>query len=92
MAEKISVAVVDNKVDNLTKSLEDYKRDNRRQQKEDKADILEAIENVRGDMRDNYVKKTEVVLIKYVVGAIGTVVTAMVIFVLQQLVQGRILK
>lgn len=92
MVDKISVAVVNNKVDNLTKSLEDYKRDNRQQQKEDKADILEAIENVRGDMRDNYVKKTEVVLIKYVVGAIGTVVTAMVIFVLQQLIQGRILK
>lgn len=92
MISNISVAVVNNKVDNLTKSLEDYKRDNRRQQKEDKADILEAIENVRGDMRDNYVKKTEVVLIKYVVGAIGTVVTAMVIFVLQQLIQGRVLK
>lgn len=92
MADRISVAVVNNKVDNLAKNLDDFKTDMRgdvstlrQEMKDGNRAILDAVNAQQKSNEETYVKKQDFAPFRAALVATGTVVLAMVIFIIQQL-------
>ena len=92
MTEKISVAVVNNKVDNLNQKVDGMKSDIRddiitlrQEMKEGNEALLDAINQQQRSNEDTYVKKSDFAPFRVALVAMGSIVLALVIFVLQQL-------